>query len=141
MAKITITGYVAGQHPNPMRWVDNEQQERYLKSGGLTPYDVCLVDVCGFQFFFHSVMQAQLCLEYYSRTIQPTSRLPVYAQNLGGDHGETQRWFEQLPMFLLEGSKRPRVVAALERAVAEYSKAPGAITRTARPAIWANRGA
>ena len=141
MAKITITDYIENQYPNHMQWVDNEQQVRYTRSGGLSPYKVCLVEVCGFQFIFHSVMQVELCLEYYSKQLQPTSRLPVHTQNLGGDHWETQRWFEKLPMFLLEKSKRPKVIAALGRAVAEYSATPGAITSTARPAIWTDTNA
>jgi hypothetical protein len=33
-----------------------------------------------------------------------------------------------LPQFLLEKSKRPKVVAALEKALAEYSKVSGANT-------------
>ena len=137
MAKITIVDYVENQHPNHMRWIDNEQQERHIRSGGLAPYKVCLVEVCGFQFLFHSLMQVELCVDYYSMQIQPTSRLPVHSENLGGDHWETQRWFEKLPSFLLEKSKRPKVIAALQRAAVEYSKVSGAITRTAKPAIWA----
>jgi hypothetical protein len=136
MARVTITDYVEAKHPNSMRWVDNEQHERYVRSGGLTPYKVCTVEVCGFEFIFHSVMQAELCLDYYSRKVQPTSRLPVHTENLGGDHWETQRWFEKLPMFLLENSKRERVIKALTRAIAEYSSYPGASTNTAKPAIW-----
>jgi len=136
MAKVTIADYMEGEHPNPMRWVDNEQQERYQRSGGLAPYKVCTVEVCGFEFIFHSVMQAELCLDYYSRRIHPTSRLPVHTENLGGDHWETQRWFEKLPMYLLENSKRPKVIAALTRAIAEYRAYPGATTHKAKPAIW-----
>lgn len=121
-----------------MRWVDNEQMERHERSGGLSPYKVCLVDVCGFQFGFHSVLQIELCLAYYQRGIHPTSRLPVYTKNLGGDHWETQRWFEKLPMVLLEKSKRPKVIAALTRALAEYRVEPGAITSTQKPPLWGN---
>ena len=33
------------------------------------------------------------------------------------DHWEIQRWFEQLPMYLLEELKRVKVVKALERAL------------------------
>src|SRR4051812_17602127 len=104
MAKITITDFTEREHPNPMRWVDNAQEERYRSSEGLTPYKVCTVEVCGFQFIFHSVMQIELCLDYYSRKIHPTSRLPVYTEHHGAHHGETQRWFEKLPMRLLERS-------------------------------------
>jgi hypothetical protein len=124
-----------------MRWVDNEQFERYQKSGGLAPYKVCLVEVCAFQFIFHSVLQVELCLDYYSRQTQPTSRLPVHTQNLGGDHWETQRWFEKLPMFLLERSKRSKVISALKRAIVVYSAVPGAVTSTSRPAIWSRENA
>lgn len=141
MAKITIVDYVENAYPNHMRWVDNEQQERYQRSGGLTPYKVCLVEVCGFEFTFHSVVQIELCLDYYSQKTQPTSRLPVHTQNLGGDHWETQRWFEKLPMFLLEKSKRPKVIAALTRAISEYRACPGAVTHTVKPAIWSARDA
>lgn len=141
MAKITIADYVEHKYPNHMRWVDNEQEERYQRSGGLAPYKVCSVEVCGFEFIFHSVMQIELCLDYYSRQPQPTSRLPVHTQNLGGDHWETQRWFEKLPMFLLEKSKRPKVIAALTRAISAYSACPGATTLTAKPAIWGARDA
>ncbi|MGC4061389.1 MAG: hypothetical protein QM749_11325 [Aquabacterium sp.] len=139
MAKITITDYVLSEHPNHMGWIDNEQKVRHEKSDGLAPYKVCLVEVCGFQFIFHSIMQIELCIDYYSRTVQPTSRLPVHTQNLGGDHWETQRWFEKLPMFLLEKAKRPKVIAALEKARTKYSEIPGARTSTPKPAIWVHK--
>ena len=141
MAKITIVDFVENQYPNHMGWIDDEQLERYRKTGGLTPYKVCLVDVCGFQFIFHSLMQVELCIDYYSRSIQPTSRLPVHTENLGGDHWETQRWFEKLPIFLLEKSKRVKVVAALQQADVAYGKAPGAVTHTPKPAVWVTRNA
>ena len=136
MAKITIVDYVEDTYPNHMCWIDNEQHGRYQRSAGLAPYKVCLVEVYGFEFIFHSVMQIELCLDYYSKKTQPTSRLPVHTQNLGGDHWETQRWFEKLPMFLLEKSKKAKITTALTRAVSEYSACPGAITGTAKPAIW-----
>jgi hypothetical protein len=137
MAKITIIDYVESMHPNHMRWIDNEQYERYQRSGGLAPYKVCIVEVYGFEFVFHSVMQIELCLDYYLRKTQPTSRLPVHTQFLGGDHWETQRWFEKLPMFLLEKSKKAKVTAALTRAASEYRACPGTVTSTAKPYIWA----
>jgi hypothetical protein len=68
--------------------------------------------------------------------IHPSSRLRVYKENLGGDHWETQRWFEKLPLYLLEKSKSPKVVAALERALTEYQQQQGAITSTQKPNLW-----
>jgi hypothetical protein len=136
MAKVRVVDYAPAEHQNHMRWVDDEQRKRYEHSGHLVPYKVCTVEVCGFQFVFHSLMQVELCLDYYSRKVQPTSRLPVHTQNLGGDHWETQRWFEKLPLVLLENSKRPKVIAALQRALREYGAHPEAKTSTPKPALW-----
>ena len=119
-----------------MWYIDNEQFVRYKHTGGLTPYKVCVVDVYGFQFIFHSTVQVELCLDYYSRKIHPSSRLPVYKEYLGGDHWETQRWFEKLPLFLLEKIKRQKVIATLARALDEYRRHPGTITGTQKPNIW-----
>ena len=140
MAKIAIEDFNQKAHPNPMWYVDNEQFNRYRRSAGLTPYKVCVVEVCGFQFIFHSAMQLELCLDYYSRQTRPSSRLPVYKENLGGDHWETQRWFEKLPLYLLENAKRPKVVATLERALLAYRQQPGAVTATPKPSLWSWSG-
>ncbi|MDR3481801.1 MAG: hypothetical protein P4L91_13935 [Burkholderiaceae bacterium] len=136
MTKITFEAFERERHPNHMWYVDNAQLRRHEHSHGLIPYKVCLVEVCGFQFIFHSVMQIELCLEYYLNEHQPSSRLPVYTENLGGDHHEMQRWYEKLPLRLLEKSKRPKVVKALTNAITEYAKYPGAITNTNRPTLW-----
>jgi hypothetical protein len=40
------------------------------------------------------------------------------------DHWEAQRWFEQLPMYLLEDAKRKKVVAALQKAL-KLAETPG----------------
>ncbi|TDK66381.1 hypothetical protein [Sapientia aquatica] len=136
MANIKVENYDPLRHPNYMAYVDDEQYQRYKRSDGLIPYKVCLVDVCGFQFIFHSILQMQLCLEYYSTELQPSSRLPVYTENLGGDHYETQRWYEKLPGKLLEKSKRAKVIGALKRAIDEYKKSPGASTCVVRPNLW-----
>ncbi|MBV8659887.1 MAG: hypothetical protein JO142_18870 [Burkholderiales bacterium] len=140
MAKIVIENFDQTRHSNPIWYIDSEQRVRYERTGGLAPYRVCLVEVCGFEFTFHSTMQIELCLEYYSRQTQPTSRLPVYRENLGGDHWETQRWFEKLPLYLLEKSKRPKVVAALDRALDVYRQEPGAQTSTTKPKLWSWSG-
>jgi hypothetical protein len=130
MARITIEEFDATSHGNPMWYIDDAQRERHNRAPTLVPYKVCLVDVCGFTFVFHSLLQLRLCLEYYSQDLQPSSRLPVYDKNLGGDHWESQRWFEKLPQYLLEKPKRSKVVAALTKALVEYSRIPGAETET-----------
>ena len=128
MSRIKIVPFDPKAHRNPMQYVDDAQAKQHWRAPSLSGYKVCLVTVCGFTFTFHSVAQIQLCLDYYSREHHPSSRLPVYSENLGGDHNETQRWFEKLPQFLLEKSKRSRVVQTLQRALEEYTKVPGAET-------------
>lgn len=88
----------------------------------LIPQFVYFVSVCSFTFEFHSLEQIEICLEYYSEKIHPSSRLPVYTQNLGGDHWGTLRWFERVPMYLLEEPKRQRVVKALTRALEKFGE-------------------
>ena len=141
MAKIKVSDFVQREHPNYMQYIDDAQMTRHRNSQGLTPYKVCSVDVCGFRFIFHSVMQIELCHDYYSRKIHPSGRLPVYRENLGGDHSETQRWFEKLPARLQHRSKRPKVTAALETAIAEFGKFPEAHTDTKKPSLanWTGR--
>lgn len=112
MARIKIEDYNGSLHPNPMQSFDSVQRERHHRAPTLVPYKVCLVTVSDFTFIFHSIEQIQLCMDYYSRKTHSSSRLPVYTENIGGDHWETQRWFERLPQHLLENSHRPRVESA-----------------------------
>ncbi len=89
----------------------------------LDPHSVYFVRTCCFKFEFHSLDQLKACLDHFSRKIQPTSRirkkdLPKY----GGDHSEVQRWFERLPMKLMDNHRRPRVVAALRSALEDFKK-------------------
>jgi hypothetical protein len=135
MANIRIEDFDARRHHNPMAYIDDGQAQRSSQTRALVPYKVCLVDVCGFEFTFHSLTQLELCLEYYRRAHHASSRIPFETGNYGGDHWETQRWFEKLPNYLLEKGKRPKVVSALERALVEYQRHEGAETRTAKPSL------
>lgn len=128
MSRIKIVPYDFTTHGNPMWYVDDAQAKQHWRAPSLSDYKVCLVTVCGFTFTFHSLVQIQACLEFYSRQHHPSSRLPVYTENLGGDHMETQRWFEKLPQYLLEKSRREKVVVVLRRALEEYREVPGADT-------------
>ena len=130
MARIIIEDYEPLRHGNHMWYVDDAQRQRHLRAPTIVPYKVCLVTVCSFTFVFHSMLQLRCCRDYYSCEHHPSSRLPVYTENLGGDHLEMQRWFEKLPQYLLEKSKRTKVVAALDRAAVEYGKVREADTGT-----------
>ena len=84
---------------------------------------VYFVRVCSFTFEFHSLEQIEICLAYYSSKTHPSSLvhgLKVPSEKWGCDHWETQRWFERLPEWLMEESKRRRVVKALTTALSEF---------------------
>ena len=72
-----------------------------------------LVSVASFTFRLVSTEQIRDCLAYYQPKTRRSSRIPVPDH----DHWEAQRWFERLPMYLLEGPKRLKVIDALSRAL------------------------
>ncbi len=130
MARITIEDYDPLRHRNHMSCIDDAQRERHSRAPTIVPCKVCLVTVCDFTFTFHSMRQVRACRDFFSRKHHPSSRLPVWTGEYGGDQWETQRWYEKLPQYLLEKPKRRRVVAALDRALEEYGKVPEAETGT-----------
>jgi hypothetical protein len=102
MARIWVERY-CGQSGPPMEyWGTNAR-----------PTNVLMVHVASFTFHFFSIAQIRDCLMYYSQKIHPSSRATIGA----ADHWEVQRWFERLPMYLLEEPKRVKVVKALGRAM------------------------
>jgi hypothetical protein len=88
------------------------------KSSNLIPQWVYFVSVCSFTFEFHSLDQIKACLDFYSKKIHASSRRDIGA----ADHWECERWFERLPMYLQEESKRGEVCKALTRAIKNFSK-------------------
>lgn len=88
----------------------------------LSPSEAWFVRVCAFTFVFYTREQIEACLDYYSRKTHPTGRIPSDRLGAyGGDSWERQRWFERLPMFLLEEPKRKKVVVALTTALMRWS--------------------
>jgi hypothetical protein len=87
----------------------------------IDPQHIYIVRVCGFAFHFETLADLQRCLDYYRIKIHPSTRLPHDVLGIfGGDFSECQRWFERLPQYLREESKRIRVIRALEGALAEF---------------------
>jgi hypothetical protein len=87
--------------------------------------EVVLVSVASFTFRFTKTKQLRECIEYYERKTHPSSR--VSAKAIAADIGpdwrelrswEVERWFERLPMYLLEEPKRQKVLKALHKTLA-----------------------
>jgi len=98
--------------------------ERLNASTALTPKHAIVVHVASFRFGFGSLEQLRACIDYYSRKTHPTSRVPALelAADLGEDWREqrgweVERWYERLPMYLLEEPKRKKVLKALQEAL------------------------
>lgn len=100
-------------------------RERYWRDPTLQRYPVYLVRVCGFTFEFHSLEQLQVCLRFFSQKTRPSSRIAFSAtdRQIHWLHWVAQRWFERLPMYLLEERRRVRIVPALKQALAQFRRA------------------
>ena len=99
-----------------------ERIDTFGRSEELEPSEVVLVRVASFTFRFSTTKQLQECIEYYEQKTHPSSRIPakVIAAHLGPDWRElrawdVERWFERLPMYLLEEPKRQKVLKALHK--------------------------
>ena len=94
-----------------------------LTPTNLIPREIVFVRVASFTFRFQSEQQLRECLQFFEKKVHPSSRLPaeIIAADIGPDwrelrSWEVERWFERLPMYLLEEPKRQKVVKALSRA-------------------------
>jgi hypothetical protein len=107
-------------------YVTRDREGRFrLSDKVLKPDEVITVRVASFVFRFKSVEQLKTCLAFFEKKIHPSSRIPakVLAADLGEDWRElrgwdVERWFERLPMYLLEEPKREKVLKALRKALA-----------------------
>lgn len=115
MAQIWSEPFDWTKHQDQMFGVESSTADHH-RAPTLLQRQVYFVRVCSFTFQFHSPQQIQACLDYYNRKIQPSSRRDIGT----ADHWECERWFERLPLFLREESKRQRVVKALRDALNKF---------------------
>jgi hypothetical protein len=96
--------------------------EQYHRAPTLQRYPVYFVRVCGFTFEFHSIQQLEVCLEFFSQKTRPSSmiRFSESDRSIQWLHWVSQRWFERLPMQLLEERRRVRIVPALKQALQQF---------------------
>jgi hypothetical protein len=96
----------------------------YGKSN-LEKRNLIVVRVASFAFRFESIEQMRAWVKYYAQKTRPSSR--IAAKTLAADLGEdwrqlrgwdVERWFERLPMYLLEEPKRQKVLKALSKTLA-----------------------
>ncbi len=124
MARIWIEQHRTEGMNSPRYENRKKRVEQAAKSPGLVPLQDAMVRVASFTFRFVSIEHLRDCLAYFQQKTHPTSRVPAkeLASQFGEDwrtqrSWEVERWFERLPMYLLEEPKRARVVKALEKAL------------------------
>ena len=111
-----------------LHWKRPESVERQLNQGAQNPTLIArrdiLVRVASFTFRFVSIEHLRDCLAYFQQKTHPSSRISAkeLASDLGEDwrtqrSWEIERWFERLPMYLLEEPKRQKVLIALGEAL------------------------
>jgi|SRR5580658_5528441 hypothetical protein len=100
-----------------------EPIERQDGKANLLPRREVVVKVASFTFRFETVKQLRECIEYYEKKTRPSGRIATktLTAELGKDWRklrgwDVERWFERLPMYLLEEPKRQKVLKALSKA-------------------------
>lgn len=85
------------------------------------PQWIYYVEVCNFTFAFFSLRMICEYIEYYSLRDLPSSRFEgPFSKGPAASVGDGQTRFERLPMRLRKGTKRVRVVKALQRALDSF---------------------
>ncbi len=128
MAKIWSENFDPKRHRN--RMFDSKLPaipDNFFRAPTLQHYPVYFVRVCNFTFEFHSIEQIEACLKFFSQKVRPTSRIRLSQAERGIQwiHWKTQRWFERLPMKLLEERRRVWIVPALKQALAKFKGGKG----------------
>jgi hypothetical protein len=109
--------------------------EQYWRAPTLQRYPVYFVRECGFTFEFHSIEQLEVCLAFFCQKVRPSSmiRFSESDRRMQWLHFACQRWFERLPMQLLEERRRVRIVPALKKALTQFKKEVGHAVHPAEP--------
>jgi len=120
MAKIWWEPYSTQSNPMLSELGEPPGPSRHGRSPTLEHPRVLFVRVVRFTFVFHTSQQLHACLEYYRRKILPSGRSAARAEAVASGEvlwrQHVERWYERLPLYLREESKRAKVVAALEEA-------------------------
>ena len=127
MAQAWTETYDPKRHRNKMHdasKIPGVPTEQYWRAPTLQKYPVYFVKVCNFTFEFHSIEQLKVCLEFFSKKVRPSSmiRFSESDKKITWLHWVAQRWFERLPMKLLEERRRVRIVPALEKALKQFKE-------------------
>jgi len=89
-----------------------------FREAQLVIQELICVSVCSFTFKFYSGDEIQEYITFFEKKTHPSSTLPIPAGSDSFFRWHSQRWYERLPMYLQEESKRVRVLKASRKALA-----------------------
>jgi hypothetical protein len=84
---------------------------------GLVIQELICVNVCSFTFKFYGIDEIREYIAFYEKKTHQSSILPIPPGSDSFFHWHSQRWYERLPLYLQEESKRIKVLKALRKAL------------------------
>jgi hypothetical protein len=100
------------------RYGDSPPETLPAPARGLVIQDLICVSVCSFTFKFYSGNEIQEYIAFFEKKTHRSSTLPIPTGSDSFFRWHSQRWYERLPMYLQEESKRVKVLKALRKALA-----------------------
>lgn len=100
-----------------LRYGDHPPDTLPSPARGLVIQELICVSVCSFTFKFYSRDEMQEYIAFFEKKTHPSSRLPIPPGSDSFFRWHSQRWYERLPAYLQEESKRVKVLKALRKAL------------------------
>ena len=100
------------------RYGDNPPEPLPPPARGLVIQELMCVNVCSFTFKFYSDDEIREYIAFFEKKTHPSSTLPIPEGSDSFFRWHSQRWYERLPMYLQEESKRVKVLKAPRKALA-----------------------
>src|SRR5579862_220998 len=100
------------------RYGDHPPEPLPAPARGLVIQELICISVCSFTFKFYNRDEIREYIGFFERKTHPSSTLPIPAGKDSFFRWHSQRWYERLPMYLQEESKRLKVLKALRKGLA-----------------------
>jgi hypothetical protein len=112
---------------NPKRHADKMRDVSVPAIPDLQRYPVYLVGITGYTFEFHNIQQIEVCLRFFSQKVRPESMMQFLEtdRHILELHAVSPRWFQELPLPLLEEHRRLEIATALTKALRRFRAGTG----------------
>jgi hypothetical protein len=100
------------------RYGDYPKETLPAPARGLVLQELICVRVCSFTFKFYRNDEIREYIAFYEQKTHPSATIPIPEGADSFYRWHHQRWYQRLPLYLQEESKRIRVLKALRKALA-----------------------